>query len=41
LITYGASHITQSLSIEFKITTIFLIQAMIATFLGLLAATNR
>ncbi len=32
---------TPSLSIEFKITTIFLIHAIIATFLGLPAANNR
>ncbi len=33
--------LTPSLSIELRITTIFLTQAMMATFLGLPAASNR
>jgi hypothetical protein len=35
-----ASHITSSLGIEFKVTIIFLTQAIIATFFGLSDANN-
>jgi hypothetical protein len=37
---FGASYQTPPLSIEFKITIIFLMQAIIATFLGFKAANN-
>ncbi len=37
----GVSYITLSLSIEFKVTTSSLMQAMASTFLGLPTASNR
>lgn len=37
----GVSYTTLSLSIEFKVTTIFLMQAMTSTFLGSPTASNR
>ena len=39
--TVFGSHITSSLTIAFKITIIFLTQAMMAIFLGFPAATRR
>jgi hypothetical protein len=37
----GVSYITLSLSIEFKVTTSSLMQAMASTFLGFPTASNR